>query len=197
MRYEHERSYFPLLLNEWDLLETGVEVGVCEGLHAANILALWPGFLHLVDPWRPVVGYEETYDHDHNYSETLKRLKDYPERYQIHRQTSATASRYFRDESLDFVYLDANHAYAAVRDDIHAWWPKVRKGGMLAGDDYGITDEQWVDFGHGRTRFGVKRAVDEFAKKVRRNVSLDILADWMNRLPDHSEIRARGWWMIK
>jgi hypothetical protein len=98
---------------------------------------------------------------------------------------------------MDFVYLDANHRYDAVREDLHAWWPKVRKGGMLAGDDYGLIDEQWVDFGHGRCRFGVKRAVDEFAKKVRRNVSLDILADWKNLLADRTEVRARGWYFLK
>ncbi len=40
------------------------------------------------------------------------------------------------DESLDFVFIDAGHSYAAVRADIDAWWPKVKRGGWFGGHDY-------------------------------------------------------------
>lgn len=40
------------------------------------------------------------------------------------------------DGSLDFVYLDAAHDYRSVQADIAAWLPKIKLGGMLAGDDY-------------------------------------------------------------
>ena len=33
--------------------------------------------------------------------------------------------------------IDADHSYAAVQADAAAWWPKVRAGGYLCGDDYG------------------------------------------------------------
>ena len=49
---------------------------------------------------------------------------------------SVTASRFFPDQSLDWVHLDARHDYASVRADIQAWLPKVRPGGWLTGDDY-------------------------------------------------------------
>ena len=197
MKYERDRHQFPLLLNEWNLLGEGVEVGVCRGIHAEQILSLWPGTLHLVDPWAKVEGYEEEYDHAANLKETRERMAPYKGRYYLLRTSSVKAAGKFYDGALDFVYLDANHTYEAVKADLEVWWPKVKPGGMLAGDDYGLVDEQWVDFGHGRTRFGVKRAVDEWAHKVRRNISLDILADWKNRLPDGTEIQARGWWTIK
>lgn len=194
MRYERQRADFPLLLNEWNLIEHGVEVGTCKGVFAQNLLEYWPGHLHCVDSWSP---YEERYDHEANYQETVARLKGYEGRVEIHRESSLHAAERFRDAQFDFVYLDANHSYEAVRDDLHAWWPKVKRGGMLAGDDYGIVEEQWVDFGHGRVRFGVKRAVDEWAKKVGRNISIDILADWKNLIPGQGEIQARGWWCIR
>ena len=197
MNYERARNEFPLLLNYWGLLEVGVEVGVCEGLHAKCILDYWPGILHLVDPWSPLVDYQEEYDHERNLQTTLSHLAAHASRYRIHRTTSLEALRAFEDESLDFVYLDANHAYEAVRSDLEGWWPKVRVGGMLAGDDYGIIEEQWVDFGHNKVRFGVKRAVDEWAKKIRRNISLDIYADWKNSIPGQGELQARGWYLIK
>jgi hypothetical protein len=197
MQYERPRNDFPLLLNEWGLLGTGVEVGTCRGVFARTILDYWPGHLHCVDPWAKVEGYEEDYDHEANYRETLERLREFEGRFTIHRKTSLEAARAFKDGSLDFVYLDANHRAQAVSDDLEAWAPKVRTGGMLAGDDYGIVEEQWVDFGHGKVRFGVKRAVDAWAHAHKRNISINILADWMNSIPGQGEIQARGWYCIK
>jgi hypothetical protein len=197
VQYERPRAHFPLLLNEWGLLGGGAEVGVCRGFNAANILSLWPGKLHLVDAWAPVPGYAETYDHEANYLEALARLTEYEGRYEIHRQDSLEASYGFENASLDFVYLDANHAYGAVLKDLSHWWPKIKPGGILAGDDYGVFEEMWCDFGHGRVRFGVKKAVDEWAKLVRRNISIDFLADWKNSIPNQGELQARGWWCVK
>jgi predicted O-methyltransferase YrrM len=42
----------------------------------------------------------------------------------------------FEDASLDYVMIDADHAYEAVAKDIAAWLPKIRPGGILAGHDY-------------------------------------------------------------
>lgn len=42
----------------------------------------------------------------------------------------------FEDESLDFVFIDADHAFESVTKDLDAWWPKVKKGGIMAGHDY-------------------------------------------------------------
>ena len=66
------------------------------------------------------------------------------------RDDSATAATRYDDGSLDFVFIDADHTYEAVKRDISAWWPKVKSGGVLAGHDYDET--------------GVKKAVDEFAE---------------------------------
>jgi hypothetical protein len=40
------------------------------------------------------------------------------------------------DASLDYVYVDARHDYCGVKEDLEAWWPKLRRGGILAGHDY-------------------------------------------------------------
>jgi hypothetical protein len=45
------------------------------------------------------------------------------------------ANLYFDNETCDFVYIDADHSYEAVKADILAWLPKVKVGGTLAGDD--------------------------------------------------------------
>jgi predicted O-methyltransferase YrrM len=52
----------------------------------------------------------------------------------------------------DAIHIDAGHDYLSVRGDLHAWWPTLRAGGVLIGDDY-FTDGTWP---------GVRLAVDEF-----------------------------------
>jgi SAM-dependent methyltransferase len=53
---------------------------------------------------------------------------------------SVAAAASFPDGSLDFVFIDADHAYGSVRADLLAWLPKVRPGGTLAGHDYDSAD---------------------------------------------------------
>ena len=41
-----------------------------------------------------------------------------------------------KDGSLDFVYIDGLHDFGSVKQDIAAWWPKVKVGGFIGGHDY-------------------------------------------------------------
>lgn len=50
--------------------------------------------------------------------------------------TSLEAAELYLDGSLDFVYIDAAHDFDSVCADIQAWYPKVRSGGIVSGDDY-------------------------------------------------------------
>lgn len=68
----------------------------------------------------------------------------------VHIMKSVDAAKKYRDNSLDFVFIDASHDYDNVMADLKSWYPKVREGGMIGGDDY---TDSWP---------GVKRAVDEF-----------------------------------
>ena len=52
------------------------------------------------------------------------------------RQDSVKAAKGFEDGHFDFVFIDAGHDYDSVKADITAWLPKVKKGGVIAGDDY-------------------------------------------------------------
>lgn len=52
------------------------------------------------------------------------------------RTTSIEASNTYQDESIDAVFLDACHQYSCVKEDIYAWFPKVKIGGIIAGHDY-------------------------------------------------------------
>ncbi len=86
-------------------------------------------------------------------------IADIPLHVFFYRMTSVEASKSFRDESLDFVFIDALHFYENVKEDIEIWIPKIRNGGMIAGDDFS-------DAG----RFmGVKQAVSELLPHYNRN----------------------------
>ena len=52
------------------------------------------------------------------------------------KKTSMGALQDFQDESLDFVYIDGNHSFKFVTEDIFEWSKKVKKGGVIAGHDY-------------------------------------------------------------
>jgi SAM-dependent methyltransferase len=50
-------------------------------------------------------------------------------------RASPGAADEFADESVDLVFLDADHTYEGVKADLAAWYPKVKPGGLLAGHD--------------------------------------------------------------
>ena len=52
------------------------------------------------------------------------------------RDDTAASARHFEDGSVDFLYVDASHTYAGVLADLIAWFPKVKVGGLIAGDDW-------------------------------------------------------------
>jgi predicted O-methyltransferase YrrM len=54
------------------------------------------------------------------------------------KKTSVDASKLFPDESIDFLHLDASHDYDNVIEDIKSWAPKIKKNGIMTGDDFDI-----------------------------------------------------------
>lgn len=54
----------------------------------------------------------------------------------IYKGHSSHVSQFYENESLDMVYLDASHYTVDVIDDIRNWYPKLKPGGVLAGDDW-------------------------------------------------------------
>jgi cephalosporin hydroxylase len=53
---------------------------------------------------------------------------------------SLGAAECFGDESVDVVFVDGDHNYEAVLADISTWWPKLKVGGFMAGDDFMMSD---------------------------------------------------------
>ena len=159
------RWELPSLLNARGLVGTGVEVGVFEGYFTCFLLESWRGNkLIAVDPWRHFSsGYKDDCNQgqaamDKLFAETQGRLAQFGARAEIWRNLSDEAAARCPDASLDFAYIDAQHHYAAVKEDLALWWPKLKPGGMFAGHDY-------MDGSFSFGEFGVKSAVDEFVRE--------------------------------
>ena len=50
--------------------------------------------------------------------------------------TSVEASKLYEDGSLDFIFIDGAHDYKSVKEDVEHWFPKLKIGGYISGDDY-------------------------------------------------------------
>jgi hypothetical protein len=97
------------------------------------------------------------------YKKTLAYTMKYSN-FHLIRKSSSNASKEFENESIDIVFIDANHSYESVKNDIDLWLPKVKTGGVLSGHDYSISF------------FGVIQAVNE--KLGTDNIDVKLDATW-------------------
>ncbi len=95
------------------------------------------------------------------YDTCVKNLQPVINRVSLIRECSWEAAVNFKDGSVAFAFIDADHGYESVKNDLAAWWPKIKSGGTLAGDDYVSC---WSS---------VIKAVDEFVEK--HNLKLEHL----------------------
>ena len=117
--------------------------------------------------------------------QAMERLAPFRSKLRICRNFSTVCAGEMADESIDFVYIDARHDYKGAMQDLHAYWPKVRPGGIFAGHDYVYASEHpW--FATGKSDYSinfdgtrdplqraVKGAVDDFFSAcVPRQVSV-------------------------
>ncbi len=134
------RLDLPRWFRELDF-KVGAEIGVYVGEFSRIILGSNPQIkLFGIDPWIESPNYRELQEEvlESLYQRTVRHLYREIEigRYQIVRKTSMDALADFKDGSLDFVYIDANHEAPFVSQDIEGWAKKVRKGGIVSGHDY-------------------------------------------------------------
>lgn len=160
LRHRHNVGMF---LRDHHLLGDVVEIGVLHGGFSEIVLDQWPGqHYYMVDLWEiqsPQVYKENQANYFVKYREALDVAKRFGGRARVIALDSILASRAFDDNSLDWVYIDANHALEAVRADIEAWFPKVKSGGIFSGHDY-VNNTTWPKFCQ------VKTAVDEWSQRT-------------------------------
>lgn len=120
--------------------KVGAEIGVYKGEFSEK-LAKTGLKLFAVDPWRIYKDYSNPRGQerlDFQYEHTKRVLAPYPN-CTIVRKTSMEAIEDFPDASLDFVYIDANHEFRYIAEDLVEWTKKVKPGGIVSGHDYFFT----------------------------------------------------------
>jgi len=155
----------------------GCEVGVHTGATSVVVLKALPKIkkYHAVDPWESYKTYDGTLYRKpgnklyKNWSQAkqafIRRTSPYKKTV-IHQKTSVDAVKKFKDGSLDWIFIDANHEYEYIKENLLLWTPKVKKGGLVSGHDYG---NKWK---------GIKKAVDEFVPADILNVNPECYVWW-------------------
>ena len=159
----------------------GAEIGVADGRYAEILCQKIPG-LHLtaVDPWIPYEGNWRSQDYQQKaYERAVERLT--PFKANIVRKTGIEASLDVPDKSLDFVFIDGNHYFDYIMEDIITWSRKVRKGGIVSGHDY-------YEFRSG----GIIKAVDAYVEA--HDIDLELT---MHNPGGHQDDQAPCWFFVK
>lgn len=133
--------------------KVGAEIGVRHGQTIGYLLnQLKDLCMYAVDPWEQQPDGNEKYD-DWNFKDVYSRYKQSighnKKRVIELKMYSTQAAELIPDNLLDFVFIDAQHDYESVKQDISTWKHKVKKGGILCGHDY---DDRFDS---------VRKAVDE------------------------------------
>lgn len=180
MEIKH-RTHINQLLWHLGLDGDTVEVGCAEGFFTEEMLR-WAlsGTHYMVDNWGMIDGVTGDGNfpnewHEKNYNDAMSRIEPYAHRVVVLRGMSTEMAKQIPDNSVVCVYVDAGHSYESVKADIEAFYPKLVAGGVMAFHDYEATE------------YGVKQAVNEFAKQ--HNLTVHFIAE--NKLED------AGAWFVK
>jgi len=126
----------------------GAEIGVLNGEFSLFLFKTIPNLkLICVDTWDDYAGNKG----DEIFKIAAKNLSGY--NVELKRMLSVDAAKDVKDESLDFVNIDADHQFDGVMTDIIEWSKKVRPGGIIFGHDY-----------HVKRYYGVIAAVDAYTR---------------------------------
>ena len=131
-----------------------VEVGVYGGASILSIVDICMANnnkIYAIDPWElnTNANGEDLSNKEHKLSLLTTNLKEvrvqlekviddlgYEGTLSLVQNFSSKAVNDFKDESIDLAFIDGNHSYDSVKEDIGMWLPKIKKGGTLWGDDY-------------------------------------------------------------
>lgn len=138
----HHRQELGQLL-EAEGFQVGAELGVQHGYFSRTMLASWPTCrrLVLVDIWANQKNYDDLANvgqtqQDEIFNTAKLSIKPWRNKVEICRNYTTSCAQLYPDDTFDYIYVDARHDRAGVLEDLRAWWPKLRCGGIMAGHDY-------------------------------------------------------------
>jgi FkbM family methyltransferase len=179
---------------EEEHFKVGIELGVQRGIFAEQTLKQWKSCEKyvLVDLWGNQNNYRDAANvgnekHNKYMQEAMRRMKPFEDRgvdIQICRNYTQNCVHLFTDESIDYIYVDARHDFKGVYEDLVMYWPKLKRGGIMAGHDYmtqalvsnsDYNDQDWtVNYDGTKDETGtvVQGAVNKFSLEVNRQITV-------------------------
>jgi len=142
--YKDLYAYVVEKYNNTDFVEIGSFRGASAVFMGVQILNKNKNIkLHCVDPWedsdeakKTQPPRNETTDQSGLYNEFIQNIEKVKSCIKPIRSSSFIASNQFKNESVDFIFVDGDHSYQAVFMDLNLWWPKLKVGGIMAGHDF-------------------------------------------------------------
>lgn len=121
----------------------GVELGVWTGHNFAHLLDECTNieFMYGIDPYKPYQDWNRYIDESimENAQQTaVNNMSFFPNRCKLLKTTSHEASVLFKDNSLDFIFIDGDHSYDCCYNDLNWWYKKIRRGGLFSGHDFSL-----------------------------------------------------------
>lgn len=138
------RENLPDILNSKNY-KIGVELGSYKGEFADLILSNWNGKLICIDLFDREDNYllqheDNYYTHDLAGNKLLpifnKRMHRHKDNLLTIQSDTVSASKFFPDNYFDFIYIDADHKYEAVIQELNSWYCKLKPGGLFSGHDF-------------------------------------------------------------
>lgn len=116
-----------------------VEIGTFSGDFAFEILSNSSDdcILYCIDPWIEYNDYNDAANYhvgDALFQITKNKLKQFGDRVIFIREFASNAVNLIPD-NIDFLYIDGNHQYKYVYQDLELYYPKVKQDGIIIGDD--------------------------------------------------------------
>lgn len=185
-KMKYREDVFPHLIDEMRL-KIGVEIGVDTGLFSEHLLSKSKlEKLYCVDPWIDDFGsdYRPGYfkkEGNKRYEEAQNRLSKFGERAVLIPKMSIDASLDFKDEEIDFIYIDGDHSLSGVFEDLRAWHRKIRMGGLISGHDFKDGAGSGIkDFNGEQLPYKVKTVVDDYVarKGYKLNIIGGVVKSW-------------------
>jgi GT2 family glycosyltransferase len=141
----------------------GCELGVCLGFTLRYFFDMTDriGKVYAIDAYKPYMDHwgpvtQELVDNWKAGAHQL--LEPYKDKIEFIEMDSFLAADKIPAESLDYIFIDGDHSYAAVARDLRRYWSKVKPGGIFAGHDWNLST--------------VKTAVEHFRQE--RNINSKI-----------------------
>jgi hypothetical protein len=176
-RNKHRDSFFPELINRLNL-KIGGEIGVDKAGFSNHILTKTKiEKYYCIDTWQDSFGSNckpGYFDKDGNvrFNEAGETLSQYGDRAIMIRKNSIDASKEFKNDSLDFVYIDGDHSLEMLFD-LYSWMPKIKVGGICSGHDFKIGPRSGIsDYWGKQLDYAVKQCVEYYCQRYGHKLNI-------------------------